>query len=138
MRDVTNVLIELEKKINNFSISKEEEMELNADESMILFSFSEEYEKILDKKPKHRLEDILTNSFGVKDVYLGGELESKKGRHFLKMFKEVPENSYIYLSKFRIEGIKFDANEEMNKIMIELKKVYICKAGEDILVLKKK
>lgn len=131
------ILRELEQKINEFIDSENQELELNADESMVIFSFSEEYEKIIKEAPKRGIGSIIASSFGLKDFYLGGALEGKKGKHFIELYKLLPEKSFVYLSMARISGVKFDENEILNRIFVDLKKVDIYKLGDDRMILVK-
>lgn len=131
------ILRELENKISEFIDSESKELVLNSDESILIFSFSEEYEKLINEAPKQGIGNIIANSFGIKDVYLGGALDSKKGKHFMKMYKMLPDKTSIYLSMSRISDVKFDENEILNRIFVDVKNIDICKLGNDQMILKK-
>lgn len=132
-----NILRVFEDKLSEFIDSENQELILDPDETMVIFSFSEEYEKVLNELPKRGIGNIIVNLFGKKDIYIGGNLESKKGKHFLEMYKLLADESSIYMSMARISSVKFDENEILNKIFVDLKKINLFKHGEKRMILKK-
>lgn len=131
------VLKNLELKINRFVNSDEERVELTKDESLIIFSFSEEYERVIKAEPKHGLSSKFS-SYGIKDVYFGGKSEGKKAVHFLKIFDKLPLATEIYMSMARISfDMSFEKSDILNRIFVDLKKIDVYKRNEENLVLVK-
>ncbi len=131
------IIKELEKKISEFIDSQEDELILEPDESMVIFSFSEEYEKLASKFSKSGLINTLANSFSKNEFYLGAPLDSKKTKHFLSLYHHLEDASDIYMSVARMSKASYTENEILNKIFVDLKKVDICKFGEYRILLKK-
>ena len=131
------VLKDLELKINRFVNSDDDTVELTKDESLIIFSFSEEYERLMMTQPKHGIGGIITG-YGIKDIYFGGRSEGKKAVHFLNMFNKLPLATEIYMSLARISfDMSFERSDILNRIFVDLKKIDVYKRNEENLVLVK-
>ena len=131
------VVRKLEKQVSEFIDSQEEELILEPEESMIIFAFSEEYEKLACEVAKKGIAGVIANSFSKNEVYLGEALDSKKGKHFLDLYKELPDDSPIFMSSGRMGSVKFNEGEILNKIFVDLKKIDISKYGSYRVLLRK-